>query len=111
MAKYKLIIVEDVEVHPILKTQNLGQGEKEAISLAVKHRSPLIIDDDSAKKYASIFGIEAHGTLYIIYLACRKKLIEKDDSINDLRDMIKDGFYISAEVYNRFLELLENLKK
>ncbi|MBI2541881.1 DUF3368 domain-containing protein [Candidatus Woesearchaeota archaeon] len=106
----KWVVVEKVEVIPHLDTKNIGQGEKEAISLAFKHKSILLIDDDSAKKYASIFGIEAHGTFFVIYLATAKKLIAAADARNALKGMISDGFYISSELYSRFLELLESLK-
>lgn len=109
--KDKWIFVEKVAINPILKTEKIGQGEKEAISLALKHKSILIIDDDSAKKYASIFGVEAHGTLYIVYIAFIKNLIRRNDALNVLKNMIADGFYISAEIYNKFYELLGSIKK
>ena len=109
--KDKLIIVKKTDVIHALDTKNIGQGEKEAISLASKHKSILIVDDDSAKKYASLFGVEAHGTLFIIYLSCIRKIIDRGDSIDILEGMIEDGFYISAETYRRFFELLDSLKK
>jgi predicted nucleic acid-binding protein len=108
--KFKWIFVEKVTVISNLNTKNIGQGEKEAISLAFKRKSVLLIDDDSAKKYASIFGIETHGTLFVFYIAVAKKLITAADATNVLKGMIADGFYISSELYSRFLELLESLK-
>ena len=109
--KDKWIVIEKATIIPMLDTKNIGQGEKEAISLAYKHKSLLIIDDDSAKKYASIFGIEAHGTLFVVYLAYIRKFIDRTDAVDILEGMIADGFYISAETYMRFFELLDSLKK
>ncbi len=109
--KDKWIVVEQSTVLPALDTKNLGQGEKEAITLAVKHKSALIIDDDAAKTYAAIFGLEAHGVLYIIYLAFKRKFIDKTDAMSALEGMIADGFYISSDVYTRFFELLNSEKK
>ena len=109
--KDKWVSIEKVAINPILKTEKIGQGEKEAISLALKRKSILIIDDDSSKKYASIFGVEAHGTLYIVYLACIKNLIKRNDALNVLKSIVADGFYVSAEIYNRFYELLSSIKK
>ena len=106
----KWVIVEKTTSAPLLDTKNISQGEKEAISLAVKHKSVLIIDDDSAKKYASIFGVEAHGTFYVIYLACARKLIDKTSAKNLLESMITDVFYVSSELYSRFISLLNTLK-
>lgn len=104
------IAVQKTTVMPSLDTKNIGQGEKEAISLACKHKSLLIIDDDSARKYASIFGVEAHGTLYVIYLACARRLIDKTDAMNALEGMIADGFYISSELQMKFLDLFNTLE-
>lgn len=108
--KGKWISVQKVTLIAGLETKNIGQGEKEAISLAHHHKSLLIIDDDSARKYASIFGVEAHGTFYVIYLACARKLIDKTSAKNLLESMIADGFYVSSELYSRFINLLNTLK-
>ena len=104
------ITVQKVAIIPTLDTKNIGQGEKEAISLAYKHKSLLIVDDDSAKKYASIFRVEAHGTLYVIYLAYARRLIDRTTSINILEGMISEGFYVSSELYSKFLDLLGKLE-
>ncbi len=109
--KDKWVIVEEASIIPMLGTKNIGQGEKDAISLASKHKSLLLVDDDSAKKYASIFGVEAHGSFFVIYLACMKNLIEKEDAADVLKRMIADGFYISSELYVKFFELLNPRKK
>ena len=106
----KWISVRKAAVMPKLETKNISQGEKEAISLAYKHNCLLIIDDDSSKKYASIFGVEAHGTFYVIYLACTKKLIGKTEAKQILESMIADGFYVSSEFYSRFIILLDKLR-
>lgn len=105
----KWISVQKVEVIAKLETKNIGQGEKEAISLAHKHNCMLIIDDDSAKKYASIFGVESHGTLYVIFLACARKFISKSAAKDVLEGMVADGFYVSSEFYLRFIDLLDSL--
>jgi len=78
--------------------------------LAFKHKCMLIIDDDSAKAYASIFNIESHGTLFVIYLARIKGFINSKDAIGILEDMIANGFYVSPEIYARFFDLLNSLK-
>ena len=102
------IAVEKVTVASALETKKLGQGEKEAISLAAKRKYMLIIDDDSAKTYASIFGVESHGVLYVIYLAYKKKIIDHDDAMNAMQGMIADGFYVSHDVYIHLFELLKS---
>lgn len=103
------VIVESPAINAILATSNIGKGEKEAISLAAKHQALLLIDDDTAKAYASTFGVEAHGTLFVIYLSCTKKLISKTEAANIVKAMIETGFYISTELYSKFFETLDKL--
>ena len=105
----KWILVKKTSVMGKLETKNIGQGEKEAISLAYKHKTMLVIDDDSAKKYASIFGVKPHGSLFVSYLACVKKLIDKKKAIRLLEGMIAEGFYISLELHAKFITLLDSL--
>lgn len=108
--KERWVLVKETTVDKLLATQKIGQGEKEAISLAAKHNALLLIDDDSAKAYASILGVDAHGTLYVIYLSCLKKFISKSEAANMLKSMIDCGFYISTGLYSKFFELLNSIK-
>lgn len=100
----KWITVEKIDLLSTFQTAMLGSGEKEAISLAAKHQAILIIDDDIAKTYAKIMGVESHGTLYVLLRAVRKNFLNKKEAIDLLNHMMKAGFYISTEVYGLFLE-------
>ena len=106
----KWVRIEDIKINKALETDNIGKGEREAISLAHKNKSLLLIDDDNARRYAEILNVEVHGTLYVILLSCSKKFITKSEAKDILEGMILDGFYISVEVYSRFLSLLGYLK-
>jgi|SRR3989338_36809 len=94
-----------------VKSRNIGDGEKEAISLAYTMSEMLLIDDDNARMYAAISGVEAHGTLYVLYLASFKEIIEKNKAISILNNFVKDGFYISTEIYSKFIEMLNKAEK
>lgn len=63
----------------------------------------------SAKDYAFILGVEAHGSLYALYLACAKKIVDKDKAKEIFEGMIRNGFYVSTDLYSRFLKLLEEM--
>ncbi len=105
------VSVKEITINKLIAaTKKIGQGEKEAISLAAKHSTQLLIDDDSAKSYASALGVEAYGTLYVLYLSCLRKLISKSEAANLLKSMIDSGFYISTELYSKFFELLNSIK-
>ena len=107
--KEKWVEVEDVKINSLLKSDSIEQGEKEAISLAVKKKAILLIDDDFAKAYASVLGVEAHGSFYVLYLACSKKIIDKETAKRIFDGMIREGFYLSTELYLKFLDLLEKI--
>lgn len=107
-ADEKWLSVEKTESSSLLITERIGQGEKEAISLAAKNKTLLLIDDDSAKAYASILGVEAHGTLYAIYASRLRSFITKAEAKDILDGIIKGGFYISTELYSEFFKLLDS---
>jgi len=101
------IYVEEITVLPFLSnTASLGKGEKEAISLAHQHHCVLIIDDDTAKTFAGVAGVEAHGCLYVLLLAVKKKFITPTQARILVEGMIRDGFYLSTEVYAEFCALV-----
>jgi|SRR3989344_1370862 len=108
--KENWIIVKDTEINSLLKTKVLGRGEKEAISLAFKNKALLLIDDDTAKAYAGLLKVETHGSAYVLFLACKKRIINKDEAKNIFEGMIKEGFYVSIEFYSLFLELLGKIE-
>ena len=104
------VSVEKTAINTMLDTQNISKGEKEAISLAIKYKSIVILDDDSAKQYAAVLGVESHGTLYVLYVCCAKKILNKKDAIKVLDEMMHNGFYISHDIYLRFVELLDSIQ-
>ena len=108
--KEKWVVVESVTVNPFLLTDKLGSGEKEAISLAAKRKAMLLLDDDTAKAYASVLGVQAHGTLYVIYLSVLKNFVSQAAAIEILDAMIANGFYISTDVYSKFVSNINSLK-
>ena len=105
----KWIIVEEVGINPVIETDNVGIGEKEAISLVAKMDCLLLIDDDNGKKYASILNIESHRTIFVVFLSVLKKFINKEKAKKLFEDMVKEGFYVSTELYAEFLNLLERI--
>ncbi|MBI2140475.1 DUF3368 domain-containing protein [Candidatus Woesearchaeota archaeon] len=107
--KSKWIGAIKISINPLLETSKIGIGEKEAISLAAKLKSILIMDDALAQSYASLAGVEAHGTLYVLLSALKKRFIHNEDAKEMLYGMMAQGFYLSAEVYGRFLQMLEEI--
>ena len=86
-----------------------SRASKEAISLVAKMDCLLLIDDDNGKKYASILNIESHRTIFVVFLSVLKKFINKEKAKKLFEDMVKEGFYVSTELYAEFLNLLERI--
>ncbi len=106
----KWIIIEDVEINELIEDAKIEKGEKEAITLAHKYKSSLITDDESAKYYSSLFNLEAHGTLYVLLLSYKNKIIAKDKAKELLDNIIKEGFYVSDILYHTFINALESIR-
>ena len=63
-------------IGPLIMKASLGQGESEAISLALESNARLIIlDDRPARRLAQSLSLPVVGTLGILVLAKRKNLI------------------------------------
>lgn len=84
----------------------LDEGELKAISLAIKKKKPLLIDDKAGKQVAILFHVEAHGTLYVILEAYHQKFINRNEAIGIVNRMLQNEFYLAGDVYALFLEFI-----
>ena len=78
---------------------NLGKGETEAISLANEKKDILIIDDLYAIRAAKVYNIETIRTTTLLFMALKKKIISKNESIDLLNKLIQEGYYIKPAEY------------
>ena len=91
-----------------LKNHDLGEGEAEAIALCLEEREPLLLmDEKEGRNIAKSLNIKVLGTLGILALSHKKGLKKEKQAGENLRDLIKNGFYLSSEVILRFLRHLE----
>ena len=89
---------------------SLGAGEASTLGLALMLRQPLIIDDKKASFIANTLGLECHGTLYVILLALKKKIIKsKKEAIDIVNLLISNKLYLSSEVLSEFYTLLNRI--
>jgi len=89
----------------------IDEGEAAVIALALEgHGENVIIDDAEARTAAEYFGLKVHGTLYIILEAYKRNIFKSKTEVTDMvNNMVRRGFYLSTEVYARFLFLLDKL--
>jgi len=80
--------------HPFPRT--LGQGEIEAMQLAMDtDESLLIIDDQVARRYATRLGLRFIGTAHVLSLGQERRIIPDARSL--LLEMIENGYRISVQ--------------
>lgn len=87
-------------------------GEASVIALAIERQSEsVLIDDSEARIAAEYFELSVYGTLYVMLEAYKRKIFKSKVEVRSIVDnMLKRGFYLSTEVYARFLFLLDKIR-
>lgn len=85
------------EVPPLVLSWDLGKGETEVISWAyINPGYEVILDDRAARNCASSLGIRVRGTIGIILLAKKERVLPQVKPL--LSRLSESGFRISSEL-------------
>ncbi len=87
----------------------LHEGELDVLALAEKKSGTAILDESIAREVATVFQIEVHGTLFLLFFMVRAGKLKKDEAREKVNLMIHKGFRLGHEEYLAFLQLLEKL--
>ncbi len=83
--------------------ESLGDGESEAIALAIELNADfLILDDLKARKIARKLGLRVIGTAGLLLLAKKRGVIKEVKPL--LMELVEKGFRISNEVIEIILQ-------
>lgn len=94
-------------VKKILELPFLGMGERAAISLALESKVQTIcVDESPARNAARQLGLNTIGSLGILVLLAKSKLISRQQALHLLDEMIKRDYRISAKILEKFQEAL-----
>ena len=111
--KYKVELpnffeVVEIDKNELIEYLNkiLDEGESEAIALALKKNLPLIIDEKKGRKTAKNLGIKVIGLLGVLYINYEKGKINKFEIEQFLKDAINNGYRISTNLLEQFLDNL-----
>lgn len=89
-------------VGPHVLRAALGDGESEAISVAVELRARwIILDDRAARRLAQSLGLPVIGTLGVLLAAKRRGLLAAVQPSLDA--LVRYGFHVAPALYGRVL--------
>ena len=94
-------VIYDIPADPTLPAQ-LGPGEREAITFALRWGVDLALDDERARVEAKRRGLVPLGTLLLLAQAAQQQSIPLSETLDAL---IKLGFYIDSRLYAEVLAL------
>jgi len=92
--------------------KQLDHGEAETIALALQEKEKIVfIDEKIARKIAKLHGLKVKGSLGILLLAFKNKLITEKELKEIVSGMTSNKFRLSGEVINKFWILFDKIKK
>lgn len=87
------------EIHP---------GEAQAIILARRIDSLLLIDESSGRAFAEAWGLKVKGTLYVILSALRSGFMDNTEAKETVLSLVAKGFRIEPSFLARIIREIEN---
>jgi len=77
----------------------IGEGELEAIELAVKLGiQDILIDEAKGRRIAKLYDLKPKGTLWVLTKAFEDDLISKEELKISIQELIKNGFRIREDI-------------
>lgn len=85
---------------------DISEADASALVLAKDHKAPLCMDDNRAIRAAEILKLKHVGTLGIILLSVKRKLMRRDQAEGLILSLPEHGFYIGPDLLSEFLKQL-----
>lgn len=102
------IVTKNVDI-TVLKDANIEEGEKAAISLAVKENiKDILIDEAKVRRMAEFLGLRPRGTLWILSRAYEENLVSKEEFKTSIFELLGKGYRIKEEILVEILRELES---
>ena len=88
----------------------LSLGEIECVALCLDTNDRVFLsDDEDAKKFAKMYGIDGKGTIYILLKSYKEEILSKRECIETFESIVEKGFWVNAEVANLFYKTLDRI--
>lgn len=100
----KKFLVNAGSIPPEIQSWDLGSGETEVITYALRNKEFIVgLDDKAARNCAESFQVKTIGTIGLIILAKRQKVIENAEPY--LNNMKETGYRIDEKLFEKALIL------
>jgi len=99
------------EADTLAGVSGIHLGEAEAILLAQKLDTELILDEREASATAQMFGVRPIGTIAVLLLALAKDRLTLQEFRECLDGLLASGFWLTVDVYNEALEAARSIAK
>tara|TARA_Y100000310_G_scaffold305567_1_gene345822 strand:+ start:419 stop:934 length:516 start_codon:yes stop_codon:yes gene_type:complete len=95
----------------ISEIYSIEQGEAETISLALQaHAAQVVIDEIAAREAAKAFGLQPIGSLRILLLAYKDRMLSRKDVKDLVNQMVRTKYRFSPQILLEFWHLMEKVK-
>ena len=115
MNKSEVVIIEELIENGSIEVKEAGElkkdliflhlGEAKAINLCLKNRlKDILIDDKEAYELCKLLNLNPIRTTAFLLMAVKNKLINKVDFRESLVKLSKEGYFMSAEVFQILID-------
>lgn len=105
---------EETSTRCSLITENAPEihlGEVQVILLAHSMNLDLLMDESCGRAFAETWGLNVHGTLYVVLRSLREAIITQDEAKDVISSMVEKGFRIEPRLVTRVLREIERYQK
>lgn len=104
LVEKNIIKVEEVEINKEIEKQNLGIGEKAAISLAINKKIDMVLlDERKARRIAKFYKLKPKGTIGILVETYKNNRISKKELSESIKKLIDEGYRINEKLILKIL--------
>jgi len=104
-SKEKWILIKEVKgVKKFSSKYDIDYGEAAVIKLGLKNKALVVLDEKEGRKVAKKLKLNFTGTIGLLKLAYRNRIINKRELSNILKNLKQTNFRISSDLENWLLE-------
>ncbi len=96
-------------VKRLLTNPGLSRADAETLALARELKAVAVVDESLCRSVAELEGIGFHGSVFVLFLLQKKKIISKADLKVTINSMVESGWRCSTELYAAILTEIEKV--